>query len=430
MTKVSPHPFILWLKRRVAHCDQFLSASLISLMASFESLLEVDFKPRRSIILSFGFDEEASGTQGAEALANYLESVYGKHKDGNGVLMIVDEGNGVDVSTFGIPIAAPAVSEKGYLDAKITVNGKGGHSSQPPKHTTIGILSRIIAHIEDNPHTPSLVLKEDGNKEDSPGLKTMLCVRDTPKIKGTSLGRAVEKLVEARKKLAKSRFSCIYSRLRSRAKEGLEKARDVFLQIARDEGALGEFVTTQAVDLIHGGVKINALPEEASAIINHRINVEETVQNIRSRLIRLVEEIASKYDCCVAKWGETQVKKESSCVIVFEDAFDSALEPAPRTPTEGQEASPYRLLSSVIRSAWPLKDDQHVRVIPTLMQGNTDTKSYHALSRHIFRFSPTSLEEMDGPVDGGIHTVDERVQIDSLTRGFIFYTNLMVAVQE
>lgn len=29
--------------------------------------------------------------------------------------------------------------------------------------------------------------------------------------------------------------------------------------------------TTQAVDLIEGGVKVNALPEVASAVVNHRI---------------------------------------------------------------------------------------------------------------------------------------------------------------
>lgn len=30
--------------------------------------------------------------------------------------------------------------------------------------------------------------------------------------------------------------------------------------------------TSQAVDIISGGVKINALPERAQAIVNHRIN--------------------------------------------------------------------------------------------------------------------------------------------------------------
>jgi Gly-Xaa carboxypeptidase len=32
------------------------------------------------------------------------------------------------------------------------------------------------------------------------------------------------------------------------------------------------FGTTQAIDLINGGVKANALPEEATAVVNHRIS--------------------------------------------------------------------------------------------------------------------------------------------------------------
>lgn len=35
--------------------------------------------------------------------------------------------------------------------------------------------------------------------------------------------------------------------------------------------------TTQAVDLIQGGVKVNALPESAWAVINHRISVIRSV---------------------------------------------------------------------------------------------------------------------------------------------------------
>jgi Gly-Xaa carboxypeptidase len=32
--------------------------------------------------------------------------------------------------------------------------------------------------------------------------------------------------------------------------------------------------TTQAIDLVDGGVKVNALPEQAWAIVNHRISTE------------------------------------------------------------------------------------------------------------------------------------------------------------
>ena len=36
-------------------------SGLIAIMSSIESLLENEFEPTRSVVLSFGFDEEASG---------------------------------------------------------------------------------------------------------------------------------------------------------------------------------------------------------------------------------------------------------------------------------------------------------------------------------------------------------------------------------
>ena len=39
--------------------------------------------------------------------------------------------------------------------------------------------------------------------------------------------------------------------------------------------------TTQAVDLVEGGVKVNALPELASAVINHRIAEHRFVTSCR-----------------------------------------------------------------------------------------------------------------------------------------------------
>ena len=43
------------------------------------------------------------------------------------------------------------------------------------------------------------------------------------------------------------------------------------------------------------------------------------------------------------------------------------------------------------------------------MTGNTDTKYYWDLSRHIFRFAPGYDGESSGL--GNIHTVDERISI-------------------
>jgi Gly-Xaa carboxypeptidase len=41
--------------------------------------------------------------------------------------------------------------------------------------------------------------------------------------------------------------------------------------------------TTQAIDLIGGGVKSNALPEQAWAVVNHRIAIERSVSMLQLR---------------------------------------------------------------------------------------------------------------------------------------------------
>lgn len=100
--------------------------------------------------------------------------------------MIVDEGGGYD-ELFGTTFAMPATAEKGkprcrplcfrantyhnctgYIDARMIVNTVGGHSSVPPKHTSIGYLAALIAQIEAN--TPASVLTRD-----SPIFQTAEC---------------------------------------------------------------------------------------------------------------------------------------------------------------------------------------------------------------------------------------------------------------
>lgn len=103
---------------------------LVGLMESVELLLAGNFAPRRTILLSFGFDEEISGTQGALPLARHIEDVYGK----DGVALIVDEGSGFS-EIYGQIFATPGVAEKGYIDVTVTVTMPGGHSSIPPEHT-------------------------------------------------------------------------------------------------------------------------------------------------------------------------------------------------------------------------------------------------------------------------------------------------------
>lgn len=89
------------------------------------------FTPTRTFVLAFGFDEEASGLQGAGALGAAMRGIYG---DDLPFAFVIDEGGGF-AESFGSIFATPAVAEKGYLDVHVEVTSPGGHSSVPPAHT-------------------------------------------------------------------------------------------------------------------------------------------------------------------------------------------------------------------------------------------------------------------------------------------------------
>lgn len=81
--------------------------SLIGILETVELLLDADYKPKRTIVLSFGFDEESSGGEGAGHLSKFLHERYGD----DGVAAIVDEGMGY-TEAFGRGYAVPGVAEK------------------------------------------------------------------------------------------------------------------------------------------------------------------------------------------------------------------------------------------------------------------------------------------------------------------------------
>ncbi|MBT7306460.1 MAG: M20/M25/M40 family metallo-hydrolase, partial [Bacteroidetes bacterium] len=121
--------------------------TLIGLLEAVEKLLEESFVPTRTIYLAFGHDEEVGGANGAAEIAAYLKS------KGVQAAMTLDEGGflaeglvpGVDKT-----VAMVNLAEKGFASFELTVETKGGHSSQPPKENTIGMLAQAIVDLENN----------------------------------------------------------------------------------------------------------------------------------------------------------------------------------------------------------------------------------------------------------------------------------------
>ncbi|MDR2525564.1 MAG: M20/M25/M40 family metallo-hydrolase [Oscillospiraceae bacterium] len=122
---------------------------LICVMEAVETLLSEGFAPARTVHLCFGHNEEVVGSEGAGAAA-IRETLRGR---GIRLESVIDEGGAMlPVHLKGIlehrTLAGIGISEKGYADFEITLHRKGGHSSQPPKHSGLGEMAEVIRDLE------------------------------------------------------------------------------------------------------------------------------------------------------------------------------------------------------------------------------------------------------------------------------------------
>ncbi len=219
---------------------------LICLMESVETLLEEGFTPKRSIYLCFGHNEEvvAGSNNGAQDLAAALAE-KGVHLDS-----IIDEGGAmltakvkgiIDANLTGIGVA-----EKGYADFKVTVKTKGGHSSQPPKHTAIGILSKKVLALENHQFRAKIM----------PFVSNLF----------TAIGKHTSyagRLVFCNLWLLKPLLLKIMTKIPPAA------------SLVR---------TTTAVTMSNGSPAANVLPEKASVTVNFRIMPGESIAQVKRHL--------------------------------------------------------------------------------------------------------------------------------------------------
>ncbi len=121
---------------------------LIGVMEAVETLLEEGFEPERDVYLLFGQDEEvvASEFAGALDIMNVLR------QRGIRLDSVLDEGGAIlPVNVKGVihkNLAGIGIAEKGYCDVEVSLDHKGGHSSQPPKHTGLGQMAQVIRDLE------------------------------------------------------------------------------------------------------------------------------------------------------------------------------------------------------------------------------------------------------------------------------------------
>src|SRR3954452_19925840 len=103
-----------------------------------ETLLEQGFTPAQDVWLSFGCDEEVSGTAAKLAVEELV-------RRGVRPWFVLDEGGAIAHEAFpgvAAPIGVIGVAEKGTTSLELRVDGRGGHASTPGREGPAGRLLR------------------------------------------------------------------------------------------------------------------------------------------------------------------------------------------------------------------------------------------------------------------------------------------------
>jgi carboxypeptidase PM20D1 len=227
--------------------------SLIAIMDAVENLLASGYRPRRSIYLCFGHDEEIGGANGAEKIRDYLKS------RGVKAWFVLDEGgtlaSGI-IPGIADTVALIGTSEKGYVSLEISASIAGGHSSMPEKINALTSVNNALVKLNDNPLPYRL----------SPPLEGFVD-HVGPHLTG------LKKMAFANTWLFKSLIYGAYSK-----------------------SAAGEALihTTQVATIFNAGVKDNVVPYRAQAVVNYRLLPGDTPEFILERAREVINDTLVK----------------------------------------------------------------------------------------------------------------------------------------
>ncbi|MED6293247.1 hypothetical protein CHARACLAT_008797 [Characodon lateralis] len=214
--------------------------SLMGILQALEYLLIRGYAPRRGFYIGLGHDEEARGFNGAMNIVRVMK------ERGVKLSFILDEGMAVVdgvISGLDGPAALIGISEKGSANVKLSVSMAPGHSSMPPRESSIGILAAAVKRLEDNP---------------MPRLFGYGAERETFEHLAHKFGLPL-KFIMSNLWL----FSPLLGRVLER-----KPLTNAFVR------------TTTAVTMFNAGVKVNIIPSLAEAHVNLRIHSAHSLQEV------------------------------------------------------------------------------------------------------------------------------------------------------
>jgi carboxypeptidase PM20D1 len=306
--------------------------SLIGLFEALEALAKAGFRPKRTVYLVSGHDEEAGGS-GARAVATLLEA------RGVKALFTIDEGSAtiLDAPVINGPAILIGIAEKGYATLKVTATSEGGHSSMPPKETGVINLAKAIIAINDKPFP--LELKGPGEQ-----MLGSLAAKQG----------GITKIAMANQWLLGSL---------------------VVGQAGGTPSGAAMLHTTIAPTMLQGSPKENVLPQEANALINYRITPWNRASEVMARAKAAVRDMPVTLSWVKPPREPSKISSTSSLgwklvsATAQADAPDAAL--APYLVVAGTDSRSFERVSADVYRFMPM----HFRI--------ADTKMIHGTNEHM-----------------------------------------------
>lgn len=323
-----------------------MKSQMITALYGLELLLREGREPARTIYYCFGHDEEATGREGAAYIVKYLQ------EQGIRFEFVLDEGGTIlDGKLLGIngKVALIGTCEKGYADFILTSVKDGGHASSPKRKSSVDAIADAIHDLRRSPMKATW-------SEPLKGTFNSLAPYMNPVYRFLFANRVV---------------------LSPLLKFVLGIVNPLTNSILR---------TTFAFTQMEGSTAPNVIPTKATAIVNTRININETKEEVQAYIQKVVGK-----DIKVEPYGNgynpTPVSKTNT--PVYDDLLRSIVE-----VYEGFIPAPYPFIAA------------------------TDAKYYYAVSDNVYRFTPFEMSMDD---QKRIHALNERCSIVGLVKASQFF---------
>jgi len=333
------------------------------ILEAAEMKIAEGWQPERTIYFVFGQDEEVGGPEGARYIAEVLEKRGIKR-----FAFVMDESAPLVPGIFpGIPqnTALIGIAQKGFVSLELAIHGLGGHSSQPPEESNIGILAKAITKLEAAQFP----------------YRIHQAVRDQYRYLGPELPEEKRPMYEA---VATGKDG-----------EMTDLEREFIAEMATNQVTRAMLHTTIAVTMFNAGIKDNVLPPSAAAVVNFRTMPGDTPDVV-------IEHVRAAID---------------DDRISIRDISAST----PATAVADPEGPGYKALDKTIHQIW----GNDLLVAPFFVIGGSDSKHFQArpFAPDVYTITGLQLDSMEE--FEGFHGVNERIKVSEYAKTIGFFYQMM-----